>query len=252
LANPELGWGRKDETWNFMDALDVLGGETWFKLGDADLALHIERTRRLRGGETLSTVTTAVAQRFGIRAEIAPASDDPIRTMVGTPQGELAFQDYFVRQRCAPAIESLRFEGAASARIAPSVLKALEAPSLRGIIIAPSNPYLSIEPILAIPAMRARMRRAGVPIVAVSPIIGNQAVKGPTAKIMRELGVVPSPLGILHHYGDLIDGFVLDEKDASLASAAGKPVQLCDTLMQTLPDRERVALSAVNLVNKLR
>jgi LPPG:FO 2-phospho-L-lactate transferase len=252
LANLELGWGRKDETWSFMHALEALGGETWFKLGDGDLAMHVERTRRLRAGETLTGVTKAAAGRFGIRAEVAPASDDPIRTMVGTPDGELAFQDYFVRQRCAPLIKSLRFEGADAARISAPLMLALDAPSLRGIIIAPSNPYLSIDPILAIPGMRAQMRRAGVPIVAVSPIIGNQAVKGPTAKIMRELGIEPSPLGVLEHYGDLIDGFVLDQKDASLAGAAGKPVQVCDTLMQTLEDRDRVARSAAGLVNQLR
>jgi LPPG:FO 2-phospho-L-lactate transferase len=247
LANPEAGWGRRDETWTFMRVLETLGGEIWFRLGDGDLALHVERTRRLAAGETLSTITADVARRFGIGARILPMSDNSVSTQVNTPEGEIGFQDYFVRRRCVPILTSLRFEGIESAGIAPEVVRALNDPSLRAIIIAPSNPYLSIDPILAIPGMRDALRAPGVPIVAVTPIIGDAAVKGPTAKIMRELGVTPSPLAIAEHYRGLIDGFLLDTCDAHLAARFDIPVQICETLMLTLEDRERVARSALTL-----
>ena len=252
LANPELGWGRSDETWSFMRVLDTLGGETWFRLGDGDLALHVERTRRLMAGETLSTITKDVAKRFGIRSQILPMSDDAVRTIVNTPEGEIAFQDYFVRQRCVPVVTQLRFDGAQSARVSPFVRQALDDDALRAIVIAPSNPYLSIDPILAIPGMQACLRAAGVPIVAVTPIIGDAAVKGPTAKIMRELGIPPSPLAVVAHYRGLVDGFVLDSKDADLAGRLDLPVRVCNTLMLTLEDRERVADTVLDFVAALK
>jgi LPPG:FO 2-phospho-L-lactate transferase len=252
LSNPELGWGRRDESWTFMQALATLGGETWFQLGDGDLALHLERTRRLAGGATLTAVTLDFAMRLGVAARVLPMSDDPVRTIVETPQGSLAFQDYFVRHRCVPLVTGLRFEGAHEARISPLVHEALREPALRAIIIAPSNPYLSIDPILAIPGMRSALRQAGVPIIAVTPIIGNAAVKGPTAKIMRELGINPSAASIADHYAGLIDGFLLDEKDAALAGQIDLPVGLSRTLMLSLDDRERVAADVLNFAATLR
>ncbi len=241
LVNPELGWGRRDETWSFMRVLEALGGATWFRLGDGDLALHVERSRRLAAGESLSTFTADVARRMGVSTRILPMSDDAVRTIVSTPEGELGFQDYFVRARCVPAVRSLRFAGVDEAHIAPGVVQALRDAELRAIVIAPSNPYLSVDPILALPGMRRALRAARVPIVAVTPIIGDAAVKGPTAKIMTELGLGPSPLTVAEHYGGLIDGFVFDACDAGIAPRLDLPNRVCDTLMSTLEDRERVA-----------
>lgn len=250
LANPELGWGRRDETWTFMRVLESLGGPTWFRLGDGDLALHVERTRRLARGETLTAVMADVSHRLGIPSHIIPMSDDPVRTLVTTPEGVLAFQEYFVRERCEPVVRQLSFQGAQSARLSPAAQAALAGP-LRAILIAPSNPYLSIDPILAIPGIRAALRATAVPVVAVTPIIGDAAVKGPTVKIMRELGIVASPLSVIEHYGDMIDGFVLDERDAAVADRTPVAVHTCNTLMLTLEDRERVARAALELADRL-
>jgi LPPG:FO 2-phospho-L-lactate transferase len=253
LANPELGWGRRDETWSFMRALETLGGPTWFRLGDADLALHVERTRRLAAGETLTAIVADIARRFGIASRVMPMSDDPVRTLVLTASGdELGFQEYFVRERCAPAVAGLRYAGAQSARISSAAAQSLHARGLRAIVIAPSNPYLSIDPVLAVPGMRAALRARGAPVIAVTPLIGDSAVKGPTAKIMRELGLAPSPLTILEHYDGLIDGFVLDERDAALAKEIDVPVRTCDTLMRSLEDRERVARCTLELAQALQ
>jgi LPPG:FO 2-phospho-L-lactate transferase len=252
LANAELGWGRRDETWSFMRALETLGGPTWFRLGDADLALHIERTRRLAAGESLTDVVTELAGRLGISSRIMPMSDDPVRTIVATAGGELGFQEYFVRERCAPAVTGLRFAGADSARIGRATAESLRDPALQAIVIAPSNPYLSIDPALAIAGMRSLLRLQAAPVIAVTPIIGGAAVKGPTAKIMRELGLIPSPRAVLEHYRGLIDGFVLDERDAGLASSIDLPLRVCDTLMRTLEDRERVARCTLELAQELR
>jgi LPPG:FO 2-phospho-L-lactate transferase len=252
LANVELGWGRQDETWSFMRVLETLGGPTWFRLGDADLALHVERTRRLAAGETLTDIVADVARRFGVPSRIMPMSDDPVRTIVATAGGgELGFQEYFVRERCAPAVASLRYGGADSARLGRAAAESLHDPALQAIVIAPSNPYLSIDPALALPGMRAALRARGVPVIAVTPIIGEAAVKGPTAKIMRELGLTPSALTVREHYRGLIDAFVLDERDAALAPNIDVPVRLCDTLMRSLADRERVARCVLEFTREL-
>jgi LPPG:FO 2-phospho-L-lactate transferase len=251
LANAELGWGRRDETWNFMKTLESLGGETWFRLGDADLALHVERTQRLQSGQSLSTVIAAVAARLGIHATILPMSDQAVRTRVASAQGELGFQDYFVRLRCAPEVRALHFAGAATAAVAPGALAALTAPDLEALILCPSNPYLSVDPILAVPGMRAALRASGKPVIAVTPILGAQAVKGPTAKIMRELRLEPSPLTIARHYAGLIDGFVLDERDAALAPQFPLPVHVTDTLMVELRDRERLAQEVLTFAARI-
>ena len=253
IANVELGWGRRDETWSFMRVLETLGGPTWFRLGDGDLALHVERTRRLAAGETLTEVVADLACRFGIPSRIMPMSDDAVRTIVHTADGgELGFQEYFVRERCVPAVARLRYAAAATARISSAAAQALRDPALRAVVIAPSNPYLSIDPVLALPGMRAALRARGAPVIAVTPLIGDSAVKGPTAKIMRELGLAPSPLTVREHYRGLIDGFVLDERDAALAADMDLPVQVCDTLMRSLEDRERVARCTLELAEKLK
>ena len=173
IDNLETGWGRRDETWGFMQALAEVGGETWFKLGDRDLALHVERTRRLRNGETLSAITADIARRFGIESRILPMSDHRVCTMVRTCDGTLPFQRYFVEQQCAPAVAGFAFEGAAVAAPHPAILEALSDRRLRAVVICPSNPYISIDPILALPSLRAALKRAAAPVIAVSPIIGG-------------------------------------------------------------------------------
>jgi len=252
LANTELGWGRRDETWTFMQVLESLGGESWFRLGDGDLALHVERTRRLKSGEPLSEIVADIAQRLGISAQVVPMSDAPVRTRVATAAGELAFQDYFVRRRCEPRVTAIRFEGAAAARPCTRALTALASDALESIVICPSNPYLSVDPILAVPGYREALQAARVPVIAVTPLVGGAAIKGPTAKIMAELGVPRSALAVAHHYQGLIDGFVLDERDAALAAQFDLPVHIADTLMQSLADRERVAREVLAFAAALR
>ncbi|HEX4160135.1 MAG TPA: 2-phospho-L-lactate transferase [Rhizomicrobium sp.] len=249
LAHPEQGWGRREETWNFMSALEAVGGESWFRLGDADLALHVERTRRLKAGEPLSSVIAHFARSFGISAQIIPMSDDPVATRVLTDKGELAFQDYFVRRRCEPVLRGLRFVGAEEAQLTESARAAFASPDLEAIIIAPSNPWLSIDPLLAIPELRRALETAKCPRIAVTPIIAGKAVKGPTTKIMGELGVAVSPLSVAAHYCGLLDGFILDERDVALAEQFDLRTQIANTLMTTLGDYERVARNVLAFLN---
>jgi LPPG:FO 2-phospho-L-lactate transferase len=251
LVNPETGWGRRDETWTFMNTLATLGGETWFRLGDGDLALHVERTGRLARGESLSEVTAELAMRFGIRATVLPMSDDLVATRVATPSGELGFQEYFVHLQCQPRVTALRFDGASVARPAPGIATALAGKDLAAVIICPSNPYLSIDPVLAVPGIRSLLRAAGAPVIAVSPLIGGRAVKGPTAKIMTELSLPVSPLEVVRHYRGLIDGFVLDRRDEHLAGQFDLPVCVTDTLMVSLDDRLRLANDVLRFASSL-
>jgi LPPG:FO 2-phospho-L-lactate transferase len=241
LNNKEQGWGLEGETWNFITALERLGGETWFRLGDKDIATHIERTRRLKT-ETLSAITADFAARLGIRQKIVPVSDDPVRTMVRTGQGLLAFQDYFVRLRCAPRVEKLEFPDIEDMKPSAGLLAALTAPDLEAIIICPSNPFLSILPILSIPGVRLALEGRNAPLVAVSPIIGGEAVKGPAAKIMNELGFAVSSVGVAGFYGTLLDGLMIDTVDAHLAPEIdGTEVLVGDSMMRNSDDRRRVA-----------
>ncbi|MDD5175325.1 MAG: 2-phospho-L-lactate transferase [Sterolibacterium sp.] len=241
MVNPETGWGQRDETWKFMQEQAQRGGETWFKLGDRDLQVHLERTRRLQSGESLSAVTADFARRFGIAAEILPMSDDAVSTRVATSEGELGFQEYFVQRQCQPAVSGLRFAGAAAARPSAGAVAALGAKNLSAIILCPSNPWLSIDPLRALPGMRALLRASGAPVVAVSPLVGGKAVKGPTAKIMAELGLPVTPTAVVRHYADWIDGFVLDVRDAKYTDEIDMPVLLTDTLMRDIADRRRLA-----------
>jgi LPPG:FO 2-phospho-L-lactate transferase len=250
LNDTERGWGRADETWSFMDALRQLGAETWFQLGDRDLALHVERTRRLREAP-LSAVTVELASRLGIAVRILPMTDAPLRTIIETDAGLLPFQRYFVEQRCAPKVRAIHFDGAASAQAAPGVIEALAAPNLRAIIICPSNPYLSIDPILAVRGIRDAIERASAPVIAVSPIIGGQAVKGPAAKIMRELGIEPSAQAIAAHYAGLIDALVIDQADSDTAARLTLPSLVTQTMMRTLSDRTRLAREVLDFAATL-
>jgi len=241
LANPELGWGRDDETWSFMETLASVGGETWFQLGDRDLAVHVERTRRQRAGETLSAITADFCRRLGVAPRVLPMSDDAVRTRVRTDDGWIDFQDYFVRWRCEPVVHELAFHGATTARAQPDFLAALADPALTAVVICPSNPFISIEPILALPAVRAALTDCTAPVVAVSPIIGGRAIKGPTVKMMAELGLTPSSSGVARRYGDLIDGYVVDYADMDQVGQISAKVTLGQTLMTTLADREALA-----------
>lgn len=241
LANAELGWGREGETWNFMTELERLGGETWFRLGDKDLALHVERTRRLAAGESLESIIATVASRLGIATRVVPMTSDRVRTVVETDEGTLEFQHYFVRRRCEPCVLNIRYEGAEQARPPATIVQALSSGEFELVVICPSNPYLSLDPILAIPGWRAALRACATPVIAVSPIIGGRAVKGPTAKIMRELAIEVSPLSVARHYADILDGFVLDRIDESLASQCEIPVGIAQTMMHTPADKGQLA-----------
>ena len=252
LANRELGWGRHDETWSFMETMESLGGDTWFRLGDRDIALHVERTRRLRLGETLSAVTADLCSRLGIRSKVVPMSNDPVRTRLRTKDGWLDFQEYFVHLRCEPEVHELLFQGAGAARAHPDFLAALADPTLKAIVICPSNPFISVEPILAIPGVRQAMIASEAPIIAVSPIIAGQAVKGPTAKMMTELGMDPSAGTVAQRYRDLLDGYVIDHADMSEVVSIDARVTLAQTLMRTMEDREALARTVLDAAAVLR
>lgn len=252
VANPELGWGRRDETWSFMETTATLGGETWFRLGDRDLAVHVERTRRLRRGESLTAVTADLCRRLGVAPRVVPMSDDPVRTRLLTEAGWIDFQDYFVRQRCEPSVQALEFHGAEQARVQPEFLAALRDPNLQAVVVCPSNPFISVEPILALPGVRDALIACPAPVIAVSPIIGGKAVKGPTAKMMAELGLSPSAGAVAQRYGDLLDGYVVDLADTSEVQGIRPKVTLAQTLMRTLEDREAVARIVLTAAAKLR
>lgn len=215
IANPETGWGIHGDTWGALEMLGQYGGETWFRIGDRDLATHVYRTFLLRQGLRLSEVTARLCRALGVRAAIWPMSDEPVRTIVETEEGPLPFQEYFVRRGCQPRVRGFRWEGLEGARLSPEAQAALEKAEL--VVIAPSNPYVSIGPILALPGVQELLQDRIV--VAVSPIIGGQALKGPAAKMMAELGEAPSALGVARCYRSFLDGFVLDHADAALAPA---------------------------------
>ena len=249
LDNPVLGWGRHDESWSFMDTLAGLGGPDWFRLGDRDLALHVLRTHRLRGGETLSAITDDIRRRMGIGPRILPMSDDPVRTRILSDAGWIDFQDWFVRQRAAPVVRAVEFAGAGTARLQPEVLAALYARP-RAVVICPSNPFISIEPILAVPGMRDAIIASGAPVVAVSPIIAGQAVKGPTAKMFSELGTPPSAAAAALRYGDLLTGYVMEEGDDG--GGIAPRVFHAATLMRTLDDKVALARAVLAAAEALR
>jgi LPPG:FO 2-phospho-L-lactate transferase len=234
-----------------MDSIGALGGDDWFRLGDRDLAMHVERTRRLRSGQTLSEVTSDMCRRLGIGARIVPMSDDRVRTRVRGETGWIDFQDYFVRQQCRPVVHELAFEGAALARPHGDIVAALRSDEVRAVIICPSNPFISIEPILAISGMREAIKASSAPVVAVSPIIGGQAVKGPTAKMMRELGLEASAAGVAARYGDLLDGYIVDHADADTVGKLSVRVTIAKTLMKSLHDRETLARVALDAADTL-
>jgi len=250
LANPELGWGRADESWQFMETLEQLGGETWFRLGDRDLALHVRRTSLLAAGASRSEAAAQIARSLGIEHRLVPMSDDPVRTLVHTPDGTLAFQHYFVRERCAPSVTGFSFAGVETARPNPLIMEWLDGAT--GIVICPSNPFVSVDPLLALPGLRDALAAARAPVVAVSPIVGGQAIKGPTAKMMQELRVPATAAQVAAHYGKLLDGFVLDRQDAALHGTLPVATIVAQTVMLTLADRVTLADAVLEFVEALR
>lgn len=254
ICDPEKGWGRAAETWNFMAELETLGSDTWFRLGDKDLAVHVERTRRLNAGESLSEVTARLCASFGVKHQVIPVSDEVIRTEVETDAGHLAFQEYFVREQCRPAVRNLRFVGANTALPTAALQQLLSSGGPRAVIVCPSNPWLSIAPMLAVPLVRELLSSGRVPVVGVSPIIGGAAVKGPAAKIMTELGMPVSALSIVKNYGGLVKGWLIDRTDADLQAqiaSLGFAVALEDTLMTTPARTSKVARSVLELLQSL-
>lgn len=252
VANPVAGWGLADETWSFMDALGKLGGPTWFRLGDRDLATHVERTRRRASGESLATVTKDLCTRLGVRHRVVPMSDDPVRTLVRTDGSTLEFQQYFVRDKCEPRVQGFEYEGAPRAQPSEALRAALESNSLEGVVICPSNPYLSIGPMLAIPSVPGVIKRCRR-VIAVSPIVAGRALKGPTAKIMNELGVGANPLGVARYYNGVIQTLVIDRADSGFAPQIEDlsiEVVVSDTVMRTQDDRARLAGECVALLRR--
>ncbi|MBL7161884.1 MAG: 2-phospho-L-lactate transferase [Anaerolineales bacterium] len=240
LANPDTGWGRADETWHVFESVTALGGDSWFRLGDRDLGLHLERTQRLREGESLSEITRDFCQAWGVRPTVLPMSDDLIPTMVTTNEGVLPFQEYFVQRKCQPRVSGFNFMNIERSEPAPGVLHALQESDL--VVICPSNPWVSIDPILAVPTLKSAL--SSRPIVGVSPIIGGKAVKGPAARMYRELGIQPSALAVAQHYQNLITGFVFDTVDVAQDDDIRKldiQTLVTDTLMKTSYDRRRLA-----------
>jgi LPPG:FO 2-phospho-L-lactate transferase len=256
LANPTTGWGRAAETWNALESVEALSGPSWFRLGDRDLGTHLERTRRLRLGQMLSGITSDFCRAWGVTPIVLPMSDDPVQTMVYTDEGPLAFQDYFVRRMCEPRVTDFKFDGIATAHPAPGVLEALHAADL--VVICPSNPWVSINPILALPGIRTTLF-AGAPVAAVSPIIGGKSVKGPAAKMYTELGIQPSALAVMQHYGSrssggLLSGFILDhvdrDQESEIRGSAVEPL-ITVSLMTTPQDRLRLAREILSFASKL-
>lgn len=246
------GWGRAKESWAAMETLAMLDGPTWFNLGDRDLTLHLWRTHLLREGHSLSEVTHIVASQLGVRHTIAPISNNSIRTLLQTDDGELSFQDYFVRRRCEPAVTSIRYSGIQDASLNPEVQAAFADPNLRGIIIAPSNPFLSIGPMLAVSKLADILQLRSVPCVAVSPLVGGKAIKGPLSKLLSELRYEQNAAGIISFYGDLIDGFVLDERDQDIPIVGPRlRIFKADTLMPDRANRLRLSEYVLEAIDAL-
>lgn len=247
LSDPERGWGLAGETWQCMDVLASLGGEDWFRLGDRDLATHLQRSLLLARGEGLTAVTAQLCAALGVRHALIPMSEQRVRTVLDTDRGELAFQTYFVRERCTPRVRSIRYEGATAAMPAPALLARLE--TADGVIICPSNPWLSVDPILAVGDLRERI--ACKKAVAVSPIVDGRALKGPAAALMEQLGLLPSALEVARHYRGLLRGFVLDRADAAQADAVrdlGMEVLVTETVMVDAASKARLAAEVLEFL----
>jgi LPPG:FO 2-phospho-L-lactate transferase len=250
IHNEELGWGQRGETWQFMQGLGRLGADTWFQLGDRDLATHVLRTQRLGAGETLSAVTAALCRKLDIRVRLIPMSDDRVRTHVSTDVGLLEFQNYFVRLQCAPKVSAISFHGVSQANPQPLLMDALRHKNLRAVVICPSNPFISIEPILAVPGIREALTACAAPVIAVAPIVGGQAIKGPTVKMMAELGIEPGIDALLDRYEGMIDAMFVDIGDADVRRR-GLSIVPAQIIMRTLDDKKALAQRVLDLADAM-
>ena len=251
LVDQERGWGLKDESWNFLDKTKLLGGEGWFNLGDKDLATHVHRTQRLAKGEDLASITKSLASSFGVETKLVPMTNDIVSTVVETPGEDLAFQHYFVRDRCLPTVKGFRFEGVKSSVINPLIQEYARANDKSAVLLAPSNPFVSIDPILSVPAMTDELVGMKGPKIAISPIINSKAVKGPAAKMMQELGVPSTSIEIANHYKGLIDAIVIDHADAPLSEKIedlGIKVFTTNTVMHSLNEKITLANECLNFI----
>ena len=247
MANPRTGWGRQDETWNALRDLERLGGPAWFRIGDQDLATHLERTRRLRSGQHLSAIVRDFCIAWDVPARVLPMTDTIVRTVVQSDQGELDFQQYFVKMGCEPRVRGFEFRGALEATPAPGAVESLE--QAEGIVICPSNPWVSIGPILSIAALRSAVAKGKT--IAISPIVGGKAIRGPAAKMYAELGLQPSAVAVARQYQELASGFVLDRVDHHLEAeirAMGFRTLVSDTVMSTVDDRSRLAAEVIEFL----
>jgi len=247
-ANPETGWGVRDESWQFMDSLEALGGATWFRLGDRDLATHIRRRELLTAGLSLTDTTAQLCDALSLHTPIWPMSDEPVRTHILTETGPLPFQDYFVRLQAQPVATGFDYARADTAQASSGALQALTDATLGGIFVAPSNPWLSIDPILSLSEIKSAIINAAAPVIGISPIVGGRAIKGPTAKLMAETGINPSALSIAEHYRDILDGLIIDEQDmaeAGAIEALGLQVEVAQTVMNNKQDK--IDLAAIAL-----
>ncbi len=251
LANPDTGWGRSGESWTVYDHVVKLGGPDWFHLGDKDFATHLERTRLLHDGQPLSEIAAVFSKQWGVPVSVIPVTNDPVPTIVSTKEkGELGFQDYFVRNRCEPVVTGFRFEGIDKASPAPGVLDAIQAAD--GIIICPSNPYVSIAPILSVPGIMVEVKKKKV--AAVSPIVGGKAIKGPAAKMFQEMGIKASSVAVARQYQDILTGFILDSVDADYAGEiqrSGIIPMVTNTVMHTIEDRKRLAAEVLDFFKRI-
>ena len=251
LTNPDTGWGVAGDSFRALDALGRLGGETWFRLGDLDLAMHLRRTELLADGCKLTEATRTICDALGVRHPVVPMSDAPVRTIAQTEYGEMAFQEYFVRHACEPRITGVRFEGAEDAAPSPALADALT--KADAVVFCPSNPLVSIEPVLVVQGVRDVIERFGGPRIAVSPIVGGRALKGPAAKMMAELGEEVSNVGVARRYAGLIDVLVLDESDAAevpAVEALGIAAHVAPTVMTTDADKTALAREVLALVSR--
>jgi LPPG:FO 2-phospho-L-lactate transferase len=248
LSDEQRGWGRADETWHALGTVAALGGETWFLLGDRDLGVHLVRTQALQNGEPLSTVTARLATQLRVETTLLPATDDRLRTWIATAAGELPFQEWFVARAARDAVDGVRFEGAEAARAAPGVVESLAAAD--AILLAPSNPYVSLGPILAVAEIRTALERRRVPCVAVSPLIGGRAVKGPADRMLARLAGGTAPRHVAGRYPGLIDALVIDERDARDLAGLGdvRPI-VTRTLMRDADTRRALAEAALGGVH---
>jgi LPPG:FO 2-phospho-L-lactate transferase len=252
LNNQQQGWGLQGESWQFMDSLRALGGADWFKLGDRDLATHVLRTDMLARGRSLSEITRQLCEQMGVRHTLLPMSDDAVSTVLDTDEGELSFQDYFVRRQCQPAVSDYRFDGVEGAQVQRQLMDLLRDPQLDAVLICPSNPFVSVAPVLALGGVREAMEQSAAPVIAVSPIVGGRAIKGPAAKMMRELQLPASALEVARFYRGLLDGFVIDDCDGSQAAsieALGMSCLVTATVMHSLQDKTRLARELMTFVD---